>query len=202
MYASYQSVLIHSAPFSKEATFPWKANVPPLWNILNKTADCGCQLVAPGKRQKRQLGLLKRILKQFKRSCICIYSPCDSDVWQLQSDQYMACFRSIKTKRRVCLGAFCFFTWQPSGGASYWCGTREAALFLNLKIKFFCLKVGCWVEVVSTSLSGFRNETGVFIDLQNTTAETHEKLTSCITGYTERNPQMFIVFGLGFFVLF
>lgn len=138
------------------------------------------------KGKKRQLGLLKRILKQFKRSCICIYSPCDSDVWQLQSDQYMACFRSIKTKRHVCLGAFCFFTWQPSGGASYWCGTREAALFLNLKIKFFRLKVGRWVEVVSTSLSGFRNETGVFINLQNTAAETHERLISCITGYTEK----------------
>lgn len=90
--------------------------------------NCRLRLSACGtreKRQKRQLGLLKRILKQFKRSCICIYSPCDSDFWQLQSDRYMACFRSIKTKRHVYLGAFCFFTWQPSGGALYWCGTEK-----------------------------------------------------------------------------
>jgi len=60
MYASYQSVLIHSAPFSKEATFPWKANVPPLWNFLNRTADCGCQHVAPGKRQKKVVGTVKK----------------------------------------------------------------------------------------------------------------------------------------------
>lgn len=42
---------------------------------------------------------------------------------------------------------------------------QRSCTFLNLKIEFFCLKVGRWVEVVSTSLSGFRNETGIFVDL-------------------------------------
>lgn len=65
-------------------------------------------------------------------------------------------------------------------------GQEKLHFFLNLKIKFFCLKVGCWVEVVSTSLSGFRNEIGVFINLQNTTTETRERPIPCTIGYTEK----------------
>lgn len=84
----------------------WRADMPPLWNILNWRL----QLSVCGTREqgiRGQLKLLRRILKQFRKSCICIYSPCDSDFWQLQSDWDMACFRSIKTKRHLCFGAFC-----------------------------------------------------------------------------------------------
>lgn len=128
-------------------------------------------LSARGTRKKKEkigeLGLLKT-LKQFRKSCICIYSPCESDFWQLQSDRYTACFKSIKTKRGVCV-------WEPFDVvcfchlvAIWWyfrlMGERSCPLG-NLKIKFFCLKVGRWVKIVSTSLRCFRNEARIFINI-------------------------------------
>lgn len=49
---------------------------------------------------------------------------------------------------------------------SYWCGTDKTAFVRSLEIKFFCLKIGRRIEVVSTSLCRFWNEAGVFVDLQ------------------------------------
>lgn len=80
----------------------------------------------------------------------------------MQSDWHMACFRSIKTRGHVYFGAFCSCC-SCHLVAIWWCFILNVGKMLHsieLKNKFFCLKVDCWIKVVSNSLCCFTMNLG------------------------------------------